>query len=302
MLRLLSALLIALLLGACATKATPDPVDPGPDPDGDGFITTKQLGAMIVLEGHVKDAPEGTPVISYAFANFQALPKASELPVDPLARVFDTCFVSETLVASLVASQASLTLPELPGLPLSAELPFVPTLPLVEGLEPANAGAELTLAFGSSVYTTLPRVDNAYTSQPLAGQVPGGLTVTIPGGDFPAFDNVALPENVPTFSLQTPSDTTALRSDTEFTWTADAGTFVLLFGSSDDARTRFTCYAKDDGVFTFPKSTAMATSEFAGKLEGAARLRYRSEFKNESLFMPMVGSLEVYPMLEGELP
>ena len=297
MVRLFSALLIALLLGACTTKATP--VDPGPDPDGDGFITTKQLGAMIVLEGHVKEAPEGTPVIAYAFANFQALPKASELPVDPLASVFDTCFVSEA-EASILAPRSSLTLPS--GLPLSPELPFVPTLPLIEGLEPVDAGTELTLGFGSSVYTTLPRVDNAYTSQPLAGQIPGGLSVTIPGGIFPAFKDVALPEGVPTFSLQNPSDTTALSADTEFTWSADEGTFVLLFGSSNDTKTRFTCYAKDDGAFVFPKSTVMATAEFAGKLDGAARLRYRSEFKDDSLFMPMVGSLEVYPDLSVTLP
>jgi hypothetical protein len=301
-LKLLPTLLVALLLSACATKATPGPVDPGPDPDDDGFITTKQLGAMIVLEGHIKDAPEGTPVISYAFANFQALPEASELPADPLARVFDSCFVSEPPQASVASLHSSLTLPEIPGLPLSPELPFVPTLPLIEGLEPANAGAELTLSFGTSVYTTLPRANDAYTSQPLAGQVPGGLTVTIPGGDFPAFDKIALPENVPTFSLQSPSDTTALRNDTEFIWTADAGTFVLLFGSGDDGKTRFTCYAKDDGVFTFPKSTVMATAEFAGKLDGAARLRYRSEFKDDSLFMPMIGSLEVYPTLDIVLP
>lgn len=301
MLRLFSALLIVLLLGACATKATP--VDPGPDPDDDGLISTKQLGAMIVLEAHVKDAPEGTPVISYAFANFQALPKASELPVDPLASVFDTCFVSETPEASVVASRSFLTLPEIPGLPLSPELPFVPTLPLIEGLEPVDAGTELTLGFGSSVYTTLPRVDSAYTSQPLAGQIPGGLSVTIPGGIFPAFKDVALPEGVPTFSLQNPSDTTALSADTEFTWTADEGTFVLLFGSSENGGTRFTCYAKDDGFFKFPRKTLdQLTLEFTGKLDGSARLRYRSEFKDDSLFMPMVGSLEVYPNLDLTFP
>jgi hypothetical protein len=296
MFRLLSAILIIALLSACATEAKQPPVNPGPDPDGDGFITAKQLGAMIVLEGHIKGAPQGTPAVSYAFANFQALPKSAELPVNPLASVFDTCFVSETVQPSL---RQSLTLP---GVPDVAELPFVPTLPLIEGLEPVDAGAVLTLQLATSTYTTLPRQSNAYTSQPLAGQVPGGLTVTIPGGEFPAFEKVALPENTPTFSLQSPSDTTMLRADTEFTWSTEADTFVLLFGSSDDGKVRFTCYAKDDGSFTFPGDTVMAASTFTGKLEGAARLRYATEFKDDSLFMPMIGSLEVYPNLDITVP
>lgn len=289
--RLLSAIFFVLLVSACTTEPKL-PAITNPDPDNDGFVTTKQLGAMIVLEGHIKNAPQGTPAVSYAFANFQSLPEAADLPTNILESVFDTCFVSEVTPSLLGLSIT------LPGVPNMTDLPFVPTLPLIEGLEPVDAGAELKLNLGSAVYTTLPRKNNAYTSQPLAGQVPGGLTVTIPGAVFPAFENVALPANVPTFSLQSPSDPTTISSETEFTWTTDTDTFVLFFGSSTDAKTRFTCYAKDDGSFTFPLSTMMAKSGFTGKLDGAARLRYATEFKNDNLFMPMIGSLEFYPQLE----
>jgi hypothetical protein len=102
---------------------------------------------------------------------------------------------------------------------------------------------------------------------------------------------------VPEFSLLSPADVLTLRSDTSFTWsTASAAkdTFVLLFGSSLSG-SRFTCYAKDDGSFAFPTDTTMAIAGFEGKLEGAARIRYSSHYKNTSLFMPMHGSLELYP-------
>lgn len=316
MLRLISTLLMILLLSACATKAKlTAPVTPEPEPD-DGFVTTKQLGAMIVLEGHIKDAPEGTPVFAYSLANFYALPNSAELPTNPLAYVFDTCLVTETPAANLVASSSSLLnielpsipgLPSLPGLPSGEipipQLPSLPALPGMEGLEAVSAGAELVLKNGSRDYMILTGQDGTYSTQPLVGQVPAELTVTLPGDKFPARELVTFPEAVPSFSLQSPADVTALRADTAFSWTTDAAgkdTFVLLTGSSDDGTSSFICYAKDDGSFTFPKSTPMATPAFAGKLESAARLRYRSDFKDDNLFMPMIGSLEVY--LELEVP
>jgi hypothetical protein len=298
-LRFLPAIFVTLLLSACATTSTP-PVNPGPDPDGDGLVTTKQLGAMIVLEGHIKDAPESTPVLAYALANFYALPKAADLPLDPLSYVFDTCLMTKTPPANLMVS--SVTLPSLPELPIP-QLPSLPTFPGVEGLEGVSAGAELTLKNGSRDYMILTGQTGAYSAQPLAGQIPAELTVTLPGAIFPAREHVTFPETVPTFGLQSPTDVTALRADTAFSWATEAAsedTFILLFGSSDDRTSQFVCYAKDDGSFVFPKSTSMATAAFTGKLDGAARLRYRSDFKDDSLFMPMIGSLEIY--LELEVP
>lgn len=293
--RLFAFILLGLLLSACATEPKTPVTPDSEEPVDTGLVTTKQLGVMIVLEGHIKDAPQGTPAVSYAFANFQALPKSADLPTNPLASVFDTCFVTETTPAVMLAQHRSLTLPDVPT---TTALPFVPTLPLIEGLEPISAGTELTLNLGTAVYTSLPRNNDAYTSQPLAGEVPGGLTVTIPGAEFPAFENVALPAKTPTFRLQTPSNPRTIDAETTFTWTTETDTFVLFFGSSSDDKTRFTCYAKDDGSFVFPLNTVMAKSGFTGKLDGAARLRYTTAFKDDNLFMPMIGSLELYPQLD----
>jgi hypothetical protein len=84
---------------------------------------------------------------------------------------------------------------------------------------------------------------------------------------------------------------------------------VLLFGSSADLSTSFTCYAKDDGSFTFPSSTktVMTEQKFIGRLDGAARLSYRSERKGDNLLLLMMGSLEFYalpvlPEIPSDLP
>jgi hypothetical protein len=304
--RILSLLLALLVLTACGGNANPNPdPNPDPDPDGNGLVSTSQLGILLLLEGHVKlelidipvDIPQEVPKVTYAFANFQAFPAAQDLPVDPLGQVFDTCFVSEApapavQASAIMASMSTSSVPEIP------ELPELPTLPIGEGLKPSNAGDELVLNADSSLYTKLIRQDNGYYLSPTTSeQAPQNLTVTIPGKDFPAFDAVALPASVPEFSLLSPIDVMALRSDSSFTWsTASAAkdTFVLLFGSSLSGG-RFTCYAKDDGVFTFPSDTMMATVSFEGKLEGAARIRYSSKYKDKSFFMPMHGSLELYP-------
>ncbi len=260
-------LLLLLLLTACGgTNLNPNP---NPDPDGDGLVSTSQIGILLLLEGYVKvEAPE-IPVeipqvevkATYAFANFQAFPKNQDLPLDPLSQVFDTCFVSDVSAAALTAQQ---TLPELP------ELPELPTLPIGEGLTPISAGSELSMNTGSSLYTKLLQQENGYyISETMPDEAPQDLKVSIPGSDFPAFEAVALPQNVAKFSLSSPADKLALTSETTFGWSTDSSkdTFVLLIGSGDSG-SRFTCYAKDDGSFNFPSDTLMAEVGFTGKLEG----------------------------------
>ena len=195
------------------------------------------------------------------------------------------------LEASTAALTAQQTLPELP------ELPELPTLPIGEGLTPISAGNEVSVNNGSSLYTKLLQQENGYyVSETMPDKAPQDLSVTIPGKDFPAFEAVALPEDVADFSLSSPADKLALTSETTFSWSNDGSkdTFVLLLGLGDSG-SRFTCYAKDDGSFNFPSETLMSEAGFIGKLEGAARIRYLSEYKDKSMFIPMQGSLELYP-------
>jgi hypothetical protein len=287
-------LTILLLLTACGGSNPNSNPNPDPDPDGNGLISTSQLGALVLLEGHVKveipDIPLEIPIevikVNYAFANFQALPKTSELPKDPLAQIFDTCFLSKEQASSAITTQQ--TEPTLP------ELPELPALPIGEGLTPVSAGSEIQLQ-ADDLYTKLLIHENGYyLSEVITETVPQGLTINIPGKDFPAFET-ALPANVSEFSLSSPNDVHNLNANSVFRWSkANSGdTFVLLIGQS--ANHSFICYAKDDGEFSFPADTIMSQADFAGSLQGAAHIRYNSVFKDKSLFMPMRGSLELYP-------
>jgi hypothetical protein len=278
-----------LILTACS-RTNPTPT---PDPDDNGLVSTSQLGALVFLEGHVKveipeiplEIPTEVIKVNYAFANFQALPESAELPKDPLAQVLDTCFVSP-IAPSITAQQTQPVLPELPELP---------ALPIGEGLTPVSAGSEIELHADSTLYTKLSTQDSGYyLSEVITETAPQGLTVNIPGNDFPAFET-AMPANVSEFRLTSPEDMRNLSNDSVFRWSkATSGdTFVLLIGQS--ATHNFTCYAKDDGEFRFPEATLMAKTDFSGHLQGAAHIRYNSVVKDASLLMPMRGSLELYP-------
>lgn len=286
-------LLFVLLLAACA-KNNPNPnSNPNPDPDGDGLVSTGQIGVLLMLDGHMNiEVQEGLPAVeltaTYAFANFQAFPQNQDLPLDPLGQMFDTCFVQP--------ASSALTTQQLPEMPELPEFPDLPTLPLGEGLTPISAGGEVSVKDGPNLYTTLLKQTNGYyLAETMSKKVPEGLSVSIPGQDFPAF-TTALPQNVSKFHLSSPADKSAIHSATTFSWASDGSkdTFVLLIGSSSSG-SRFSCYATDDGSFSFPSDSLMAEAGFTGKLESAARIRYESEYKGDSLFMPMHGSLEMYP-------
>lgn len=293
--RLLVVLGVLTLLTACGGNNSKFDPKSNPDPDGDGLVSTSQVGILLLLDGHLKidvpdvsvKIPQQELIATYVLANFQAFPENQDLPLDPLGQVFDTCFVSN-MPSALTAQQV---LPELP------ELPELPALPISEGLIPVSAGSELALNNGSSLYTKLLQQENGnYVSATLPNKAPQDLTVTIPGKAFPAFKAVALPEGISDFSLSSSSGMQVLSEKSIFRWsnTASKDTFVLLLGVTDSGLD-FACYAKDDGSFTFPHDSIMAKAGFSGRLVGAARIRYHAEYKNSSMFMPMRGFLELYP-------
>lgn len=112
---------------------------------------------------------------------------------------------------------------------------------------------------------------------PLASPLPGDLTLTVPGAEFPAFTDAAFPD-VDDFALTSPTDPGAAGSvdvDTTFEWTPGSGaadTVVLIEVSSSDLTESVSCIAADDGSFSFPTETsAELGNDFSGRVTSAAR-------------------------------
>ena len=84
----------------------------------------------------------------------------------------------------------------------------------------------------------------------LSSPLPQNLTVDVPGGDFPAFSNVSIP-NVGPLDISPASEET-VNANTQFQWTGSAGATTsigidLTFGTLD-----VFCVVRDDGSFSFP--------------------------------------------------
>ena len=84
----------------------------------------------------------------------------------------------------------------------------------------------------------------------LSTPLPQNLTVDLPGGDFPAFSNVSVPNASPLNISPAPEET--VDANTQFQWTGSAGAtnsigIDLTFGTLD-----VFCVVRDDGSFSFP--------------------------------------------------
>jgi hypothetical protein len=104
----------------------------------------------------------------------------------------------------------------------------------------------------------------------VAGSIPSGLTFTIPGDDFPAFSDVAVP-NAGGLVVDSPASGVPVTPDTTFTWDASSNpdTYIEISVESTDitnfdpitlsfTTVRVTCEVKDDGSFEFDQDTQNA--------------------------------------------
>ncbi len=149
-----------------------------------------------------------------------------------------------------------------------------------------DAGEQIELDAGGDRFATLEREELtgsggsliAYTlDEPVSGTLPDGLTATVPGNEFPAFEDVAMP-TVAAFELDAPAPNDPITPDTTFTWEAsndDNATVTLDFSAGG---VFVTCTAADDGSFSIPQETRDELPDsFEGNLTGAARQSYRVE-------------------------
>ena len=175
-----------------------------------------------------------------------------------------------------------------PGDPI--DLLPVPTLPDDLGIAFLDAGASIAVRTSGSAYLELER--DVMTSEDLTfisyasadaitGSLPGDLTLSVPGADYPSVANAAFPDT-PAFELTAPAAPGSAGSvgiDTSFSWsgaTNDAATIVTIQLASADFTTLVTCVAADTGSFALPAATVTELEgTFAGSVLSAGRTGLR---------------------------
>lgn len=131
---------------------------------------------------------------------------------------------------------------------------------------------------GESVYYYYSNANN-----PIMEPTPDSLELNIPGSEYPAYSDIAIPDVEP-LQIQLPQAGVILTLNTNFQWIAAAAnnTFIRLVASKNVGSERYSldCTMEDDGAFTIPESTGLELSELFK--DYSFRL-YRSAFKIEQV-------------------
>jgi len=125
------------------------------------------------------------------------------------------------------------------------------------------------------------------------GDSPGGLTVDIPGGTFPAFASVTIPVVPPPVVLTSSTDINPL---TRFTWTPASSPRTLVeisltdFGVDEDIYVE--CMVIDDGDFSFSESMQLEMgANFKDTYPYIQRISYNVERKDNAVLFTKSESL-----------
>ncbi len=138
--------------------------------------------------------------------------------------------------------------------------------PEIEGVDVAftslTAGNAITISSPAGTYTTLTPMSffgtTAYSADDQSGAPPSGLTVDIPGDQFPAFANIAIPD-VAALTGVSPEIGSAVTGSTTYTWTPSNDPDSRINIDVDNVN----CVVIDDGSFTIPANiVAQADSDF----------------------------------------
>jgi hypothetical protein len=126
-----------------------------------------------------------------------------------------------------------------------------------------DAGTEIAIKQSSGIYVNLLKTflqgKTSYGNDPRKplGEVPNGLTVSIPGSakGFPAFANVPMPDFPADFTVLAPVLGTPLALDGTITWEGgldETHQMGILINSSAANSPSAICFVKDDGSFGVP--------------------------------------------------
>lgn len=128
---------------------------------------------------------------------------------------------------------------------------------------PISAGDVLTVSSPAGSFTELTRADSdSYTGNPLPQYpLPAGLTIDIPGAEYPAFTSIAIPD-ASQLILEVPAADEMLTTDTVLTWQAnnDVDSMILLSADVVNADpeipdSKLSCVLADTGSFEFSETT-----------------------------------------------
>ena len=255
--------------GVDPDPVTPDPVDPGaddpdtdaPEPDADDpdadptdasgvdapaddplSGTASRFGVVSVVRDDAEES--GIVAAFYALGEGLSLDGTGSGPLpDPDE---DLCtFDSEG--ASGVDATTGIVVPELDD----------------PDLTPLSAGENVVVSGPGGTFATLQRTEAAgfvvYAPEggSVAGPIPSGLVVDVPGDEFPAFAAVRVPDASPLTGV-TPAGPEGVTAGTTFGW--DAGTdpstrvTATLAIEDTDPVVSLTCSLVDDGEFRLPAS------------------------------------------------
>ena len=125
-----------------------------------------------------------------------------------------------------------------------------------------DAGDALTFTGPGGTWLTLARGSNlegqpAYEDSTIVRVVPDGLVVDVPGAEFPAFANAAVPD-VERLSITSPGVDEPLDADTVVRWEpAPSGEVTVEWGAYyDDVSAFASCTPVDDGSHSLPAAAA----------------------------------------------
>jgi hypothetical protein len=156
----------------------------------------------------------------------------------------------------------------------TCKLSITPTIPTdvgVIGFPEANftlisAGQTFTLTETAGTYATITLADSRFSVATFP--VPTPLTLDIPGAEFPAFSDVAIPDVVTVQNFQ-PGRNDTLQADTVISWTPTGLTNhtinLTAFDFVDtDKVVDLRCHVADDGNFTLPANIVSALNSGLG--------------------------------------
>lgn len=234
-----SSLLATIGLVGCSSSSSNDPATPGAPTTVSGNIT--QLGFVNVVQfpGGVANTNQVRIFGSFYESN-QAFDSA--LAVNSVFPAADTCLVDD--------GGDDVSGPNIEG--VDADFTSLTAGDVITITSPAGTYASLTqqTAFGNAVY--LSETD-------LQSPPPSGLVADIPGGQFPAFANVAIPDVVAIGGVS-PALNTAVDGSTTFTWTAGTNANARILINVDNVD----CVLLDDGSFTLPANIVAQTDSNFG--------------------------------------
>ena len=177
---------------------------------------------------------------------------------------FNANFAAANLTTAFVPSQdvCEVSRTELFDFPTEIDFDFEVDFDLI------SAGDAITFTGPAGTYAELTRETfgqfTGYSIEnPLTGPAPSGLVVDIPGDEFPAFSNIAIPD-VTALQVTAPAPNTPVTPSTQFSWVAATGSDTVVGISTNfidiatSENVSVDCTVADDGSFAFDSATRSA--------------------------------------------